>query len=118
MGAKKEFPCIGCGICCTKVGEHFKNYDVYPKYLQKTLDDFPYQVSEDGTCDQLTDKGLCGVYKDRPLACNMEKLYDENKEEIGLEREHFYFNLTVGCLTLMIDNGKPELQDKLLEIIE
>jgi len=77
MGAKKEFPCIGCGICCTKVGEHFKNYDVYPKYLQKTLDDFPYQVSEDGTCDQLTDKGLCGVYKDRPLACNMEKLYDE-----------------------------------------
>jgi len=115
MGAKKEFPCIGCGLCCKVVGNHFENYDIYPKYLQKVLDDFPHEIDEQGVCSQLKDDGKCKVYKNRPLACNMHNLYSYGKKEIKKSRVEFYEQLNSGCVNLMMKYDRADLVPDLLE---
>lgn len=111
MGAKDrvKMPCIGCGLCCTIVGRHFENYDKAPKYMQKALDDFPYEVREDGTCEKLGENMLCTVYDNRPIACDMEKLYSMGKKELGVPRKEYYAVLNyTGCFPLIEEKGTPE----------
>jgi Fe-S-cluster containining protein len=72
-----SFKCSGCGICCTKVGEALKNKDKQDKPSQIELDNFPYSVKEDGSCEMLVE-GKCKVYETRPTICNVEKMYDKH----------------------------------------
>jgi len=118
MGAKDKvkMPCIGCGLCCTIVGKHFENYDNHPKYMQKALDDFPYEVRPDGTCDKLGKDMKCTVYENRPLACDMERLYSFGKKELKITRKEYYSRLNVeGCMTLFKEKGYPWMADELIK---
>lgn len=119
MGAKDKvkMPCIGCGLCCTKVGQYFDNYDSQMNYMKKALDQFPYQIDDNGKCEKLGSNGQCGVYKNRPLACDMEKLYSLGKKELKMTRKEYYSMLNVnGCIPLLVEAGRSQDVDELLKI--
>lgn len=70
-----KFPCKKCGLCCRSIGD-------VPQ-----LADF-----NDGTgvCIHLTNDNQCDIYNERPIWCNVEKLYelafkDKISEETWIE---------------------------------
>ena len=82
-----DFPCTSCGQCCKNVG--FRLSQTYDNpILNDLIDRFPYKAKDDGSCEMLTDDGLCSVYDHRPLVCNVKLgalllgLYDDNWMEI------------------------------------
>ena len=111
----KNYPCIGCGLCCTKIREIKETKDENYDFIRKAVEEFPYGHKEDGSCENLMEDGLCAVYLDRPLLCNIEKIYESSIDELGLDRVDF-FNLNIeGCFESMIEAEKPELIDMLIE---
>ena len=66
-----SFPCTSCGQCCRNVHYLLDMPDdgsVYSELIRR----FPYNTNEDGSCEMLTDDGLCSVYENRPLLCNLK----------------------------------------------
>jgi len=65
-----KFPCTSCGQCCKNVhrllGVTYDN-----PIFNDLIDRFPYKTNKDGSCEMLTDEGLCSVYDKRPLLCNL-----------------------------------------------
>lgn len=53
--------CTKCGECCRHVGE------------VKGMEEF---ARPDGACVFLTDDNLCSIYDNRPLICNVSKVYE------------------------------------------
>ena len=66
-----KFPCTSCGQCCRVVGrlldQTFDN-PIYNDLVRR----FPYGTDLNGSCEMLTDDGLCSVYDHRPLLCNLK----------------------------------------------
>ena len=55
---------------------------------------------EDGSCEKLTEDGLCSVYEDRPIMCNvrlMSKFYEGSTEE--------YYDITAKICNIMIEEA-------------
>ena len=67
-----EFPCTKCGQCCRNLDRTLKS-DYNNVILNELRDSFPYKPSEDGSCEMLTEDGLCSVYETRPNFCNITK---------------------------------------------
>jgi len=66
-----DFPCTSCGECCRHVQSRLtQTYD--DPILNDLMNRFPYKAREDGSCEMLTDDGLCSVYDHRPLVCNVK----------------------------------------------
>ena len=59
--AKKKFPCVGCGGCCSSIGE-------VPK---EDLDSYGLTAKEDGSCIHLTEDRKCSIYDSRPEICKI-----------------------------------------------
>ena len=66
-----NFPCTKCGLCCKNVSNIFKNTESLPQNLQDLISVFPYRPKPDGSCPMLSDDGICTVYHDRPIICNI-----------------------------------------------
>jgi Fe-S-cluster containining protein len=72
-----NFPCIQCGWCC------------------KTLKDVPEAAELDdgnGECKYL-DGNLCSIYNERPLVCNVAKMYEARFKDTMSEAEFVALNL-------------------------
>ena len=67
-----KFPCTKCGLCCTKVnlGKWLDPDVTDDPFIKFVISKFPYKLTDDGSCEMLVD-GLCSVYEDRPLLCNI-----------------------------------------------
>ena len=97
-----EFPCTQCGLCCTKVnlGKWFEPDVTDNLFIKFIISKFPYKLTEEGTCEKLVD-GLCSVYEDRPLLCNIPL----GAKALGVdEREWFELNMQ-NCNKLIRDAG-------------
>lgn len=70
----KDFPCTQCSQCCKRLREILDNKEKLDLFDQFLIDKFPYKTLEDGSCEKLTEDGLCSVYEDRPLICNIKLL--------------------------------------------
>lgn len=69
------FYCDKCGLCCRNVN----NSEIY-----KDLD------RGDGVCKYLNEiTNLCKVYDERPLICNVDKMYDTYFSE-KINRDEYY----------------------------
>ena len=88
------FPCVQCGLCCHEVGKvsALAEYD-----------------RGDGVCRHLKNN-LCGIYENRPLICNVSKMYDLHFSTEIDEKTFFQMNLAV-CLKLAEDY--PEIKSKI-----
>lgn len=55
------FNCDCCGICCRNVGKEpsMREYD-----------------RGDGVCKHLNKENKCNIYEQRPLICNVQKVYE------------------------------------------
>ena len=80
-----DFPCTKCGECCRQASKILdKSSDFYknaPTVIKDLIDRFPYEVNDDGSCSMLDSSGLCKVYNNRPVICNislMGKLFHQS----------------------------------------
>ena len=67
-----KFPCTSCGQCCRNVHRLLDVTHDDPVF-NDLISRFPYKLKEDGSCEMLTDSGLCSVYDQRPLLCNLKR---------------------------------------------
>ena len=101
-----NFPCTKCGLCCTTANlgkwldtEYIKTL---PPVLQFVASKFPYQLTDDGACEMLKD-GLCSVYDDRPLLCNIKLL-----AKLSGDESFFYILNALHCNKMIDDAGLGE----------
>ena len=97
-----KFPCTQCGLCCTKVnlGKWLEPDITTDPFIKFIVSKFPYKLTEDGSCEMLVD-GLCSVYEDRPLLCNIPL----GGKALGLdEREWFELSMQ-NCNMLIREAG-------------
>jgi len=107
----KDFPCTKCSQCCKRLREVLDNKDKLDSFRQFLISKFPYKTLEDGSCEKLTEDGLCSVYEDRPVICNtkiMAKFFDGSVEE--------YYDITAKVCNMMIIEAK--LDEKYLIDVE
>lgn len=76
MQKSENFRCIkaACGLCCERIADVLAMKDHGDPILDKLIDQFPYKLIN-GQCPMYKYK-RCSVYKDRPLLCNIDKIYD------------------------------------------
>lgn len=100
-----DFPCTSCGLCCKKIQEIKENIESYKELpvMYQAIQEFPYGVKEDGSCLKLTN-GLCEVYEDRPLLCNIRRL----GEEAGYDQLAWYKLNALSCNTLILSSDLDE----------
>mgnify|MGYP001819312216 CR=1 FL=1 len=90
------FNCTQCGLCCERMGK-VKSVPMQTEWMQKLVDEFPYGTDENGVCMKYKD-GLCTVYDNRPLLCNIERIADE--VDIGMTKEAWFKFNEFGCKVL------------------
>ena len=110
-----DFPCTKCGLCCTRVAQVLDHnsieYQTAPTVIKDLMDRFPYPTNSDGSCSMLTSDGLCKVYDDRPIICNVKY----GALLLNLNLKEWYQNRADGCNKLIKDAG---LSDDYLVKIE
>lgn len=74
---KLVFQCTQCGECCRHIG----NIPALRKYDRGN-----------GVCKYLEKNNLCNIYSDRPLICNVAKVYDEYFSQLYSEEEFLRIN--------------------------
>ena len=82
------------------MGEILDNKEELDPFRQFLVSKFPYKTLEDGSCEKLTEDGLCSVYEDRPVMCNtkiMSKFHKGGVEE--------YYQLTAEICNVMIEQA-------------
>ena len=67
------------------------------EWMQKLVDEFPYGTDENGVCMKFKD-GLCSVYENRPLLCNIGRI--ANEVEIGMTKKDWFELNEYGCKVL------------------
>lgn len=92
-----KFPCSGCGLCCKRLNTI--KYEI-PKSI------FPYNWDESGRCEMLTDDDKCAVYDDRPLICNIDRMYD-TVHNGSMTREDYHMMNAIICNKWMDENNLP-----------
>ena len=100
-----DFPCTSCGLCCGKIREIQDNIDNYKDLpvMYEAIEAFPYGTDTNGACVKLQN-GLCSVYEDRPLLCNIKKLGEESRYDLDA-----WFRLNaISCNTLILDSDLDE----------
>lgn len=107
-----EFPCTGCGICCTKVGKLVDavNFGILEE------EDFPYD-HKDGRCEMLGEDNKCTIYDTRPTICSVEgmfetDIYDELLKINKTTKKQYYIDDAIKCNQWMTEEGyKGDLID-------
>jgi len=101
-----SFPCTKCGLCCKYIGYFFENKEsVFESAYLSYIDNFPYKIKEDNSCEMLSDDGLCTVYHDRPLICNVSLM----AETLNLNITDYYLKSAKNCNELItLANLNPD----------
>lgn len=106
MQKKESFHCIKtrCGFCCERIENVLKLKGHGPKWLDELIDDFPYKLI-DGQCPKYKYR-RCTVYDDRPLLCNIDKIYDKYPE-VATSRIDWH-NQNYNCCNILIEMMEKE----------
>ncbi len=99
-----KFNCTGCGICCTKVRDAFQNVENMLPADRDAIKSFPYATKPDGSCEKLVN-GKCSVYKNRPLICNMEAMYNKYYRLLNVPKRDLYNMAALRCNSLILAAG-------------
>lgn len=86
----RQFKCTNCGECCKRFTDLAQNNANAPEWLKKAIEEFPFQINEDGSCEKLIDN-KCSVYQDRPTICSVDKLF-ELQEAVKSKKEWYQMN--------------------------
>ena len=96
------------------VGKMLDNPGIYPADLQAAIKKFPYQADEAGVCSQLDEAGKCKVYKERPLICDVDKLFTKIYKKTDTRRQYYKKN-AVSCnkiITMLNLDDKFKINEK------
>lgn len=67
--------------------------------IMQEIVNFPYIVTDSGSCTQLDTDGKCIVYEHRPLLCNVERMYETYWSGVMTREEWDHMNAEA-CLKL------------------
>lgn len=112
MSKDNSFACTSCGLCCRNVGqtiEAVKKMDGSIPFV-KAFQSFPYKADKSGACEKLDKDGKCTVYANRPLVCNVEKMFEKFHKKERTRKRH-YLEQAQMCNAMIRHNN---LQDKFL----
>jgi len=106
-----RFNCTGCGECCRKLGAikefvNNGNEKNIPDYMVVGVKEFPYGHNEQGVCEMLDEDNKCLVYQDRPMLCNLKRIWEEWITD-QTEEEWYSHNMEI-CNFLMRMAGTDE----------
>lgn len=107
--AKKKYPCVQCGLCCSAIG---KAKD------QTLIKKAGLTYREDGSCTNLVDN-KCTIYMDRPSICvishSENNMYDPKKyEDPALS---YYMATAYICNSMMDATNSEYPRVSLLDIL-
>lgn len=107
MEADVKFGCTGCGLCCRQVARALANPQAMPEPYKSALKQFPYKAKEDGSCENLLPDNKCAVYEDRPLLCNVDKMFDQHKGKgtIGASKKNYLLLQAKSCNSMINNAG-------------
>lgn len=93
-----SFACHQCGSCCRQLGTALATAAALPAGtgLHAAGAAFPHAVRPDGSCSQLRADHRCGVYENRPLLCDVDRLFDALAVP-GLCRADWHALNAAGC---------------------
>ena len=110
--AKKKFPCVGYGTCCSFIGI------VPPDELKS----FGLKIKEDGSCTNLTEDMKCSIYENRPDICKISFKKHHNKMPIEFgyqdKKKSYYMMTTTLCNQFMDARGSdyPRIDHSQVEL--
>jgi Fe-S-cluster containining protein len=86
----KNFQCDACGSCCKHIDAILEQALKSLPEVARLAAEFPYKSIE-GRCEMLTNEDRCSVYSQRPVLCNVRRLYTVAiKGKVNKSREQFY----------------------------
>jgi hypothetical protein len=65
--------------------------------MHGAIDEFPYEMKSDGSCEKLVNN-ICSVYDDRPTMCNIETAHE--KVDMPMTKDEWYAANYAGCYSL------------------
>lgn len=99
-----HFPCSSCSACCLTIEllvTQGRSADP-SSVIYKAAKEFPYAWDESGCCEKLKE-GLCEVYEDRPLFCNVKSICKAISEETGVSVKELY-SVNASMCNVLIDS--------------
>lgn len=114
MSQEITFPCTGCGLCCKQVGKAVAVARILilsgsENPYVKDIADFPFGVTESGTCEKLNADNTCSVYNDRPMVCQIDKVWEKHYKHNGVPTKNEYFISTAMlCNSMMVEANIDE----------
>jgi len=107
-----EFPCTGCGLCCTKVKIAVENArkmikDGHTDSYVKEVADFPYRTIDNGSCEHLLADHSCAVYESRPDICSVAKTFEKH-HAATIPRNAYYASTAELCNEMMSENNTAD----------
>ena len=109
MSRNNSFACTGCGLCCRNVGqtiEAVKKMDGSIPFV-KAFQFFTYKADASGACEKLDKDGKCTVYDNRPLVCNVEKMFEKFHKKKTTRMRHYYEQAQI-CNVSIRNNDLPD----------
>ena len=109
-----DFPCTGCGLCCKRVGPAVigarklvatGNENVYVKDVAA----FPYSFDATGKCENLLPDNKCAVYENRPLVCDIGRVWEKHHQPGGIiTKESYFLSAAELCNSMMVEANTNE----------
>lgn len=100
-----QFKCSQCGLCCRYVKAILDNPKAAQEPYRSLIEQFPFTYFEDGSCEMLIDN-KCSIYEDRPLLCNVERIYETYFSE--MDKGAFYKEQNEYCNAMIKKAGLPD----------
>jgi Fe-S-cluster containining protein len=102
-----DFPCTGCGICCQRAGRavviarELISRGETNVYVQEVAA-FPHDFDNTGRCSMLTQDNKCSVYDNRPLICDIKRVWEKfHKPTEAITLEQYYLSGVMECNKMM-----------------
>lgn len=102
------FPCTGCGLCCKQVGaavavaKELISKGTENEYV-KEIASFPFGITKSGACEMLNADNSCSVYDNRPLACQVKKVWEKFHAGNGLPMKDYFISTAMLCNSMMVE---------------
>ncbi len=104
-----KFNCTSCGLCCKKLGQAIAaaKSRKEPSEIDALFLEFPYPPKPDGSCFMLKNDGSCSIYNERPLICDVDKMYEKFYKPHMSKKEHYRLNAWT-CNQMINEAGLPK----------
>lgn len=91
------FECKMCGMCCRNIKRYRDEaYPLLKNILGEKMPEFNIK-DNDGVCVNLMENNKCSIYKQRPVLCNTELMFELLSKALGIPKIELYKAQILSC---------------------